>query len=83
MFDFMLRLDYYMPEKNCSLCTVYFMTEAYEGKLYVPRQAELCQANRFSCSTTKEIKEELLNVIEANLTDHPLSDKLFELRRHL
>ena len=39
--------------------------------------------NRISCSTTKEIKDELLKVIEANLTDHPLAGKLFELRRHL
>ena len=83
MYDFMLRLDYFLPVQNCSLCTVYFMIEIYEGKLYCPKQSEIPQANRLKCSTTKEIKDELLKVIEANLTNHPLAGKLFELRRHL
>lgn len=79
----MLRLDYHLPAIHCSLCTVYFMTEIYEDKLYCPKQSDVGVANRVSCSTMKEIKEELINVIEANLIDHPLSEKLFRLRRHL
>jgi hypothetical protein len=31
----------------------------------------------------QEVKSELIRVIEANLNDHPLAEKLFELRRHL
>jgi hypothetical protein len=83
MYDLLLRVDYHLPAINCSLCTVYFMTEAYEGKLYCPLQSEVSQVYRLSWPSTQEVKSELITVIEANLAEHPLAEKLFELRRHL
>ena len=49
MYEFLLRMDYFLPDKNASICTMFFLTGAYEDLIYVPRQKDVPQAYRLSC----------------------------------
>jgi hypothetical protein len=83
MVDFMLRLDFYLPKMNSPLCTNYFMTGAYEDKLYCPKQSVVNVCHRVGVPTNDVLKAELIEAIDFNLDNNELGAKLFELRRHL
>ena len=37
-YDFLLRLDLFMPSLDSPLCSTFFMTQCYERTIYVARQ---------------------------------------------
>ena len=78
----MCRLDYFLPRYESPICTAFFMTEAYEQKLYLPLQSAVNPCVRRTCPNNEDLRAELIAAVEVNLQTE-YGPRLYELRRHL
>ena len=63
MYEQMLRHQFFMPAKNCSIVSVKFMDGIIREDIYCPRMYELRPITLAKPPHKKHLKEELLGVM--------------------
>ena len=82
-WDFLARLDYFLPKLESPLCTSVFLCNLYEGTIYAPKQMQMHPVQRMDIPPNEEIRQALLIAIENNLSHDEFGEKLHQLHRHL
>ena len=67
-YDFLIRLDFVLPDIKSSLCTTPFLTQCYETTLYCPKQSDVNVCIRVEMPSKDELRAALLVCLESNFT---------------
>ena len=55
-YDFLVRLDKFLPSINSPLCSTYFLSQAYEETIYVATQENVSPVQRCDLPNKEEVR---------------------------
>ena len=64
MYEWMIRLGYFMPAFNSSIISVKFMDRILREDIFMPKFTDLHPARIAKPPTKKEMKDELIRIME-------------------